>query len=133
MELPADYFDLTSRHLRIDRPFGTMPDDSGDRDHELVASAFRFRQHLRIKVVGIDQNLSQAIAVPQIYEQKTAQMAVTIDPAVKTDFLSNVTGPKLTTGMGSLEFAEQRHVFSLNFLLIIDLSAKFTTELRPGT
>jgi hypothetical protein len=131
MELPTDYLDLAGRHLRIDRPFGTMPDNSGDCDHELVASAFRLSQHLRIKVVGIDQNLSQAIAVTQIYEQKAAQMAVTIDPTVETDFQSNVTGPKLTTGMGSFEFAEQRHVFSLNFLLIIDLSAKFTAELRP--
>ena len=74
------------RKVRVDRSLRARPHLAFDLDHEFVAQPVRHGEG--VGRVGIDHDLHQALAVPQVDEDHAAMVAAAVNPAEQGDGLA---------------------------------------------
>ncbi len=86
LELLAQHFDLTRLEAGVGGAGRPRPHQARDLEHELIAHAFGHREHRRL--VRIEDDLQQALAIAQIDENHAAVVAAALRPAGHGDNLA---------------------------------------------
>ncbi len=85
LELLAQHLDLPRLQVGIRRARRPRPHQSCDLEHELIAHALGHREHRRL--VGIEYDLQQPLAIAQIDENDAAMVAAAMRPTGDRDDL----------------------------------------------
>ncbi len=78
VELRREQLDLATRQIRIDRARGPLAHAALHREHELAAQPLGLGKHRG--AIGIEHDLEQTFAVPQVDEDHAAVIAAAVHP-----------------------------------------------------
>ncbi len=109
MKLGRVDLNIAGRELGIMRSGGTVVDCPLHRDHELRASPLSLDQHRWVEGLRIDHNLGDAVAVAQVQKEQTAEISISVDPAVEPDRGADIGRAELAASMGTFQFREMGH------------------------
>ncbi len=90
---------LAGRHVRIDRTLGAVAYLALHPQYVLTADAFGFRKNLRS--IGIENDLQQALPVPEINKDHAAVIAPPVHPAADRDLLADLLFVDLSAIVGA--------------------------------
>ena len=87
LEFMRKNLDLARAHVRVDRAVGTRAHEALHLEDEFGTDALGLREDLG--PVGIEHNLQQALAIPEVDEDHAAMVTPTVNPAANLDFLAD--------------------------------------------
>ena len=117
-QLMCQHFDLTRRHVRVDRAFRALPYYTFDREDELAANTLRLGKNLG--PVRVEYHLQQAFPVAQIDEDHTTVIAPAMHPATHRDLLTDQRFVNLSAIMASHRISSDLTSFKEPRILILD-------------
>jgi len=94
-------FDSAGWEIRVDHAFGADDDIAGDADDILAAQVRGDIHFFGGEIIGMKDDLRDAVAIAKVDEQDAAVIAVFFDPAIEGDCLAGVIFAKFTAGVGA--------------------------------
>ena len=96
----GEHLDLACHHVGVDGVFAALAHLAGKLQHVFTAEVLGSRKLLGGDAIGVDDNLSVAIAVAQVDENQTAVVAVVPRPTGQRDLTAAIFLAQLTACSG---------------------------------